>query len=344
MKQHIRRRFFTALCAVLLVAGALCMIAVAESGTDLSDYYKQKDIDASWSETNATAVNLSELKEPLVISAPGDYVLSGETVYPIVIEASKSDDIRLILNGAAISSASGPAILEKTADKLILTLAEGTENTLSDQTSVPVGDDLAAAAIYAQDDLSINGSGSLSVSGTVGHGIQTKADLIIGGGNLQVTSVKDAIRGRNSVLILDGGLSLSALGDGISATRDNREDKGWILIAGGTVQAVTGGGAGDGIASSADSGSRKGIKAATDLSILGGALSLDCEDDGLRAENISISGGDIIIRSGDDGLRARGTLFISDGSLKIPQCKEGLEGSVIIITGGTLSITCMPSP
>ena len=98
------------------------------------------------------------------------------------MEVPEDEKVRLILNGVTIVSGEGPAVYEKQADKLIVTLAEGTVNTLTDGPMITDEDDTIGAALYAEDDLSINGTGSLIVNGTEKHGIQSKADLIIADG------------------------------------------------------------------------------------------------------------------------------------------------------------------
>ena len=131
---------------------------------------------------------------------------------------------------ADIVSPEGPAIYEQQADKLIITLAEGTENSLTDGSPVTDEDDTIGTALYAEDDLSINGQGTLTVNGTQKHGIQSKADLIIAGGAITVTAVTDGVRGRNSVLVLDGVLGITCGGDGITATRTDAEFDQQIVI------------------------------------------------------------------------------------------------------------------
>ncbi len=359
MKSH--RRFISLLIAFIFSLSLFSLSALGEEPVDLSSLYKNKDTVASWSESDATVTDLSTLEGSLVITSGGDWVLSGETVYPVIIEAGEEDDVRLILNGVTISPAEGPAIIEKSADKLILTLCEGTVNTLSDAASLTEGEETMAAAVYAEDDLSVNGSGTLIVSSTAGHGIQSKADLIIAGSMLQVTSLKDGIRGKNSVLILDGTITILSQGDGITALRDDKEGKGWVLIADGMVQITSGSGAGEDISlsgassmtggfqsmggwnetaasSTADTISVKGIKAATDLTILGGTLTLNCEDDALHANNITVSGGTLTLRSGDDAMHADTNLLVSGGTVNMEKCTEGLEGYNVTVSGGNIII------
>ena len=355
----MKRRLIAILTGLCLIVSAFPLMAVAETDTDLTSLYNAKDTDDTWNAAEAEVIDLAGLNSPeLVITKKGDYVLSGTWEGQVIIQTGIEDKVRLILNGVRITSPVGPAIYEKQGDKLIITLAEGTENVLTDGAAVTDGDDTIGAALYAEDDLSINGTGSLIAHGTAKHGIQSKADLIIANGHITVDSVNDGIRGRNSVLVLDGSLSVTAGGDGIVSTRDDKAEKGWLMIAGGEIQIRTGNGAGevrasansrggggrggwgwDSSGSSSDSDvSQKGIKAATDLTVLGGSITLDCADDGLHGGNVTVSGGMIAIQTGDDGIHGDTETVVNGGTIRIAQCYEGIEGTNVTINGGDIQI------
>ncbi|MBR2822844.1 MAG: carbohydrate-binding domain-containing protein [Clostridia bacterium] len=356
----MKKRLIAMLACLCLIACSfsLSATAAAEEGLDVSSLYKEKDTDDTWDEAEAEFIDLAALDgTELVITQKGDYVLSGTWVGQVVIQTGVEDKVRLILNGVQITSPEGPAIYEKQGDKLIITLAEGTENILTDGAAITEGDDTIGAALYAEDDLSINGTGRLLAHGTVKHGIQSKADLIIAGGEITVDSVNDGIRGRNSVLVLDGSISVTAGGDGIVSTREDKEGKGWLVIAGGKTEIRTGEGAGEvrasanshgfnrggwdwnnTVSSSDTEASQKGIKAATDLTVLGGEITLDCADDGLHAANVTVSDGTVNIRTGDDGIHGDTETVINGGVIAIAQCYEGIEGTNVTINGGEIQI------
>ena len=349
------------LLALAILLFSLSLHAVAEEQLDVTALYKTKDTDASWSAETAEVIDLSALDGNLLtISGKGDYVLTGTFNGQVAVEVSEEEKVRLILNGVTITSSQGPAIYEKQADKLIITLAEGTENRLTDGAALQDGDDTIGAALYAEDDLSINGTGSLIVNGTQKHGLQSKADLIIAGGKIAVTAVTDGIRGRNSVLVLDGEISVAAGGDGIVSTRTDAEGKGWVVLAGGQVTVKTGDGAGavrasgkggfggkgggrggwnTTVSTSSDGVSQKAVKAATDLTVLGGTYSFDCADDGLHGVNVTVNGGSFSILTGDDGMHADSDLTVNGGGILIAQCYEGLEGTNVTVNGGDIRIT-----
>ena len=351
---------FLLLTALSILLGSMTLHAEAEGMPDLSTLYKNRDVDETWNIGDAQLIDLNTVQDSseIRITEKGDYVLSGTLNGQIVIEAQEDAKVRLILNGVSITGLQGPAIYEKQADKLIVTLAEGTENTLTDGPVLTDADDTIGAALYTEDDLSINGSGSLTVNGTQKHGIQSKADLIIANGSIAVNAVLDGIRSRNSVLVLNGEISVIAGGDGFASTRTDADGKGWIILAGGTVTIRTGDGAGaarvsansrDGewgrrddwgsASNTADSGvSQKAVKAATDLTVLDGTFSLNCADDGLHGVNVTVSGGTFVIQSGDDAMHADKAMTVNGGNIDITQCYEGLEGEDVSVCGGTIRI------
>ena len=360
MKNKVCQTLSLFLTVMMLYAAPFGPAAEAET-VDVTALCKARDTEEAWSAAEARSIDLNTAEDEIVrITEAGDYVLSGTLDGQVLIEAPEDAKVRLILNGVSIVSPEGPAIYERQADKLIITLAEGTENSLTDGSPVTDEDDTVGAALYAEDDLSINGQGTLAVNGTQKHGIQSKADLIIAGGAITVTAVTDGVRGRNSVLVLDGALGITCGGDGITATRTDAEGKGWIVLAGGTVQIRTGDGAGEvqvssrgrggfggwggrddwGVFSgSADSAvSRKAVKAAASLTVLGGTYTLDCADDGLHAVNVTVEGGTFSIRSGDDAMHADQALTVSAGTIDITQSYEGLEAQNVTIAGGFIRI------
>ncbi len=213
--------------------------------------YTSRDCDPSYDESTATKIVFSDGEitagsgaevsgTTVTITDEGTYILSGSSSNAqVVINASDTDKVQLVLAGLDITSCDGPAIYEKESDKTFITLVG--ENSVSDSENYTVDEDEEPnAAIFAYHDLTINGSGSLTVNGNYRHGILTKDDLKITGGTITVNAVEDGVRGRDSVLIKDGTLSVTAGEDGIKSNNDSGEEKGRISIDGGTVTIVAG--------------------------------------------------------------------------------------------------------
>lgn len=357
--------------SLLLIAGAFA--GCAESGTvseavpentetsenvvsdaDYSDAYEIKLSDSS-AETSADGVSFAN--GVLTITKGGDYIISGSlSDGRIYINAADTDKVKLILNGVSVTSSDGPAIYAYSADKLVIELAAGTENTLSDSESYSLSDDDSSpdSCIYAKCDIKLKGSGSLTVNGNSNHGIHSKDDIEIEDGNITVNSANDGIKGKDSVEITGGSVTVVSAGDGI-VSNSTDEEKGYINISGGNISVTSGGGAAaaekksnsffnfDSSESSTDSEenvSCKGIKAASEINISGGTLTLDCCDDAVHSNgNITVSGGEFNIKTGDDVFHADSTLTLSDGTCTVSESYEGLEGMEIYLSGGTWNIT-----
>lgn len=338
--------------------------------------YKEEDLDDGWREADATAViSLNGMNVSIegsgakaegatvTITAGGLYVVSGTlSDGQIIVKAPSTDTVRIVLNGVDITSNTSAAIYASQCDKLIITLAEDTENIVTDAKNYIYADAAAKepnAAIFAKDDLTINGSGTLTVHANFNNGIGTKDDLVLVNGTYAITAVNDAIRGRDSVTILDGTYEVAAGGDGFQSNNDEDAAKGWIDILGGTFTLVAGRdgvqaqtalyiengtfiittGGGYDAANINDAESYKGLKAGGDIAMLGGTFHMDCADDGIHSNaNIRISGGTYIIASGDDGVHADADLVFSDGDLTVTNSYEGMEASTMTISGGTITI------
>lgn len=223
--------------------------ALAYSSSDYENV-KDEDLNSNWNESGSTIVSMdgdyisvegdgaTTDGSSLIITQAGTYVLSGTLENgQIVIEAPDDALVRIVLNGVDLHCEDSAAINCVTADKLVLILAEGTENFVSDGDSYVFPDettDEPNAAIFSKQDLSINGTGSLSVTSNYNNGIGTKDDLIIVSGDIQVTAENHSIRGRDSVIVIDASLTLDAGNDGIQTNNDtDPENKGWIVLYGG---------------------------------------------------------------------------------------------------------------
>lgn len=226
------------LTLLLCLSLALSILPGLASQAESFDY---KDADLN-TEAGADAVtlDLSALSGTHTITQGGDYLLTGSMNGQLLIQAGESDKVHLLLNNASISNPSGVAIYGADADKIILTLRDGTRNTVTDGVGYAMDEEGADAAIYTKTDLSINGTGSLTITGNTAHGIVSKDDLVIAGGQLNVSAVKDGIRGKDRLVIREGDHVIKAGSDGMHA---NDEEEGNIIIDGGgfTITAVNDG-------------------------------------------------------------------------------------------------------
>ncbi len=92
----------------------------------------------------------------------------------------------------------------------------------------------ANACIYATCDLTINGSGSLDVSGNYRHGVFSKDDLVVYGGTIRVSAVEDGLNGKDSVKIGAGDISITAGADGVKSSKSTNPEKGFVYVSDGS--------------------------------------------------------------------------------------------------------------
>lgn len=313
----------------------------------------------------------------VTITSAGVYSINGSlNDGQIVVDTQDTETVVLVLNGATITSTTSAPLYVRNAEKTIITLAEGSENYITDGTSYVFEDaeaDEPNAAIFSKDDLTINGSGSLTVNANYNNGIVSKDDLKIIGGSIKVNAVNDGIKGRDSIAVKDGTIIVNASGDGMQSNNDEDSEKGFVVIEGGTlnitatldgIQAetdllvsggditITSGGGSAESSNVANWGGRgmggnpnktdesaKGLKAGVDITITNGVVQINSLDDAIHSDNnITINGGDLFLASSDDGLHADSTLTVNGGTLAITHSYEGLESATITINGGNIHI------
>lgn len=283
---------------------------------------KYKDYDTS---VGKDAVTMNGSNESIIISDAGTYVLSGNFIDQILIDADSEDLVHLVLNGANITCEDSAAILGLQSDKIIITLAEGTVNTITDGKEYiyeSEEEDEPNAAIFSKDDLTINGSGTLIVNANYEDGIRTKDDLVIISGTIKITSVKDAIQGKDSVCILDGNFTINSGNDAIKSSNDSDTEKGYVIIDGGnyTITAVD-----------------DAFHAETGMIINSGEIDIITCYEGIEGLLVEINGGNISLYATDDGVNAAGGSDVGESFFGGGRF-GGNSDAAIVINGGTLYI------
>lgn len=279
---------------------------------DIDDFYME------WSNDNPSYIELKgssmEIKGSgavnneniLKITKSGVYVLSGKLDDgQILVDTEDKDSVRLVLKGAEINCSDGPAINISNAEKVVISLEEGTVNTVSDGSSYNLGgedSDEPNSSIFSKEDLTINGTGTLNVKGNYNNGITGRDSLKITGGNIYINAVDDGIMGRDLVAIKDGSIKIDAGGKGIKTTNDTDPEAGAVYIE-------------------------------------GGVLEINSTDDAMNSVNgINISAGEITIETGDDGMHSDSFIRISGGTVNIKKSAEGIEAEEITIDDGKIYI------
>lgn len=283
---------------------------------DVSGAFSDRDLDGSYDESKATRIALLDggttvtgngatvSGNTVTITAAGTYFISGTlSEGQIKVEANEADKVQLVLSGATVTSANSAALHVAKADKVFLTLADGSENTLATSGAYAATDDSAIdGAVFSRSDLTVNGGGSLAVSSAEGNGIVCKDDVVLASGTATVTAAKHAIQANDSVRIAGGSYTLRAGTDGIHAKNDENSKLGYIYVA-------------------------------------GGSLDITAESDGFDANYVlRVDGGTITVSAGDDGLHAESDLTINGGDITVTKSNEGLEGARVTIAGGTQDV------
>ena len=290
----------------------------AETGDQLVECkYTERDLDGTYDESEATKVTL---EDSYTIKEEGVYIFTGTlSDGQIIVEADDSAKVQIVLDNVNITCSDGPAIYGVSADKIFVTLAEGTENTLSDGSTYSSAEDQPWGCLFSTTDLTINGSGKLTVNGNYNNGIVSKDDLRITGGTIDVEAVNNGLKGRDSVGIYDGTINITAYNDGIKSNNDEEEGKGYVSIDGGAVniQGVT----------------SQGIQGAKVVQLVSGALTIDSENEGIESPIIYISGTKSTISASDDGLNASSSTSSGEGM------DAAEEGVYIKIIGGETNLS-----
>ena len=278
--------------------------AMSDAAIDITDMFTKRDLAGNYDESEAVKITLSgktaacnssnvQIEDGVVtIKAAGVYVLSGTfTDGTIVVDAGDDDKVQLVLDGVSITAADYAAIYAKNADKVFVTLAEGAGNSLTVSGDyVQTDDNNVDAVIFAKCDLTLNGTGSLTVKDNTGHGIVSKDDLVVTGGTYTIYSQDHCLNGKDSVRIADGTFNLSCDEDGIHAGNDDQQD-GYVYIEGGDINISVGDDA---------------IHAEGLLIITGGDIDVSKSCEGVEGDKILVTGGDIDVISSDDGFNAAG--------------------------------------
>lgn len=323
---------------------------------DTADLFTDRDMTQTADTSKAKTYTLSD-SQTINITSEGVYVIKGSAGnVTVTVDAADEDKVQIVLDGATITNDSAPCIYVKNADKVFVTTTSGSENSLTvSGTFSADGDTNTDAAVYAKDDLVINGQGKLSISSTQ-NGITSKDDLKITGGTISISCTSDGLEANESAAIAGGEITVKTDKDGVHVENKDDNSKGYFYMCGGTLNITAGD---DGIRATTvaqvDGGtittsSSEGIEA-TYVQINDGTLNITATDDGINTTNKStaysvkaeFNGGKITISMGQgdtDAIDSNGDLAINGGTLDItaqsPFDYDGTaekNGGTIIVNG-----------
>ena len=223
------------------------------------------------------------------ITEAGTYEITGALDDgQILVDAS--GEVSIILNNADITCSTSSPIYVKEAGKVVITLADGSVNSITDGSSYVLADVVTEpdAALYSKADMVINGTGSLTITANYNDGITSKDTLLIESGTITVSAVNHGIKGKDYLMINSGNITVTAGGDGIKATNDTETSLGYVEINGGAISITA---------------NDEGISAITSVTISDGLITIDTANNGIKTDGlIDIQGGTAEIQTDDDGL------------------------------------------
>lgn len=343
-----------------------------------AEMFSNRDKNTAWEESKAVSVTLADGASAASTSAAvmngntitlteeGTYILSGAlTNGQVIVAAPKDAKLQIVLNGVQISRSGSAPFYVKQADKVFVTLAGGTQNSLLNTGDfTAIDENNIDAAVFSKEDITFNGTGELQISSETGHGIVSKDDLIITGGNYKITAQKHGLSGKDSIKIAGGTFQVVSGKDGLHAENTENAALGYIYIENGsfTVTAETDGlsasaalqieggrftlttGGGSKNASTTANGSTNGQWGGRGGGRPGGQENgTETETSsakGLKSgQNLIVKVGTFVIDSSDDALHTNASLYLYGGTYAISSGDDGLHADAqLIVKGGTLNI------
>ena len=285
----------------------------ADNAVSKSEMFTERDLSGDYDESEAETITLSGSSaktsaasgvsingSTITITAEGVYIVSGTlTDGQIIVDADDAAKVQIVLKEASVTSSDSAAVYVKSADKVFVTSAEGTENTLANGGSFTAdGDTNVDGAVFAKDDITFNGSGSLTINSPAGHGVVGKDDVKFAGGTYTITAAKHGVQANDSVRLAESDVNITSGSDkdGIHVSDDADEEEGtesdsFFYIADGSLTISSG---------------DDGIHADAKVIIEGGTIVVNESYEGIEGLSISISGGSTTVTASDDGLNAAG--------------------------------------
>ena len=155
----------------------------------------------------------------ITITEEGVYIVSGTLEDgQIIVDASDSDKVQIVLDGVNINCETNAVIYVREADKVFITLAENSSNTLGGGNEyTQIDDNTVDGVIFSKSDLVCNGTGSLTIEADYKHGIVSKDDLVITGGTYKITAADNGITAKDQLKILDGSFDIDAANSAVKA-------------------------------------------------------------------------------------------------------------------------------
>lgn len=295
----MRKSITIATLISLTASMSLTYPTLAQSGAQESQSVTSFQAQTSFDESQATQVTLaaqtatvtgqgaSFSDQTLSISQAGTYVLTGSGKnLKLVVEAADTDQVHLVFQNLTLEG-EGTLLQVNKAHEVVISLAEGSQNALTE--SHASDDEKVKATIHSQVPLTLNGTGSLTLTALTKNALEVEDDLKVLGGTYTVKAANHGFKAEGALDIEAATLTIEAGKDGLHAEHDETTERANISLNPTQLS----------IAATED-----GVDAGNELTIKGGTITVSQSEEGLEARVIRQLGGDVTIKSSDDGVNA----------------------------------------
>ena len=295
----MRKSFTIATLISLTASMSLAYPALAQSGAQESQSVTSFQAQTSYDESQATQVTLADQTatvtgqgasfsaQTLTISQAGTYVLTGSGKnLKLVVEAADTDQVHLVFQNLTLEG-EGTLLQINKAHEVVISLAEGSQNALTE--SQASDDEKVKATIHSQVPLTLNGTGSLTLTALTKNALEVEDDLKVLGGTYTVKAANHGFKAEGALDIEAATLTIEAGKDGLHAEHDETTERATVTLNPTQLS----------IAATED-----GVDAGNELTIKGGTITVSQSEEGLEARVIRQLGGDVTIKSSDDGVNA----------------------------------------
>lgn len=354
------RKSFFAVCMMALVAGMLTSCGDDDT-KEYDDYKVVTDGDDEKGDGDSTVVVRDTLAVAIVwdgnsvqLSGDVDSVSYTQTGGDVVITSNVDRFLELtlsgtttdgsllvyslkkygiILNGVSITNPDGAAINNQCGKSLFLTLADGTENVLTDGEAYAETTYDEKGTLFSEGQIFFDGTGTLTVMGNGKNGIACDDYIVVNGGVINI-GVEDTgsngIKVNDGFTINDGRLTIDVKAD---AARGIRSEARTTIAGGTTIITTSGDCETETVGGVEDASSAAGIKCDSLFLMTAGNLTITSKGDGGKgincADSVKFCGGKLYAetKGGND-----------EGK---PKAVKGDKG--IIVSGGSFTAKCVKS-
>ncbi len=344
------------------------------SATD-TDQFTDRDSKTDYDESKAVKIELSGSSakasdnsvkisgSTVTITKDATHIISGSlSDGMLIVDAPDTAKLQLVFKSVSITSKTSAALYIKEADKVFVTL-EG-ENILENGGEFKAIDDSNIdAAIFSKQDVTFNGSGSLDVNSSAGHGIVGKDDIKFTSGSYNIAAASHAIQANDSVRVKKATITTDAGKDGIHSENNDDNTKGYVYIESGTFKIES---EGDGISAGnylqvksgtidilAGGGYENGTKEHSDNfgqfgggfggggrpGGYGGGMRQQSKNSGGLSVTPTATGTTSDSSSSMKGLKAGNSLLIEGGNITVDSADDAIHSNISVsIKGGTFNI------